>query len=94
LGVQIDEIRIGSNSLRSLLEADLNDLEALGLTTDQYFTLMKSFIDTINSNDFDPNDIPGMFKLLGQNLNEEFTINTDSFSLRVTPSGDYFFIDW
>ena len=35
LGVPIDEIRIGSNSLRSLLEADLDDLEAKELPYDE-----------------------------------------------------------
>lgn len=93
-GIEVSEVKIGSFTLDQLLVDSFEEFEQLGIDQDTYFALIKGIVDTVNSQDFDPNDIPGMFKLLGQNLNQEFTINTDKFSLKVTPSGDFFYIDW
>lgn len=93
-GIEVSEVKIGSFTLDQLLVDSFEEFKQLGIDQDTYFALIKGIVDTVNSQDFDPNDIPGMFKLLGQNLNQEFTINTDKFSLKVTPSGDFFYIDW
>lgn len=98
IGINASEVKIGAFTLEQLLVEDFDaykELEAQwGITQDQYFKFIKGITDTVNSKDFDPNDLPGMFKLMGQNIGEEISINTDQFSIKVTPSGDFVYIDW